>query len=432
MNFSKKTFFGLLASLVLIYNIIIFKHAQENSLYSQPRISARPSKSNRISITSQIISKNILTDKLDEFFQTHNKISFIEEQNSLKKISFNEGGGSKEGYGNRLNSIMSSLLIAILIDGQLMVKWPEIESFVNLPIKVFTNKSVLRIDPSYKYVKPSQSWLIKKEITKLMNSSLSPNQAKYVNEDGATYFMELCANPAYFNKLSYYGLVRDETIQSALEVVRKGNDFTENEKQERIFQIGFEVGGNLLNRFWRPNQQIMNDVEAYLSEMFKNKIVIGFQLRYLYLNDYDQEKFINCALDVEQEYLLSDKNLSSNSFKWFLTGDSQEKMDLIIKKYPQKAFSTSKYPVGHIGEENKGFHRTILDVELLSKCNELIFTGGSTYGWIAAMKMLSLPLYIEGKNLTSITMKKCVRSTFSEPPSWGPNKQLPFERNAVF
>ena len=150
------------------------------------------------------------------------------------------------------------------------------------------------------------------------------------------------------------------------------------------------------------------------------------------MNDYDPEKFINCALDVEREYLLKDKSLSSDSFKWFLTGDSQDKMDQIIKKYPTKAFSTNKYQLGHIGEQNVGYHRTILDVELLSKCDELIVTGGSTYGWIAAMKMLKLPLYIEGKNLTTITMNKCVRSRFSEPPSCGPNSALPFSRNSVF
>ena len=30
------------------------------------------------------------------------------------------------------------------------------------------------------------------------------------------------------------------------------------DKQEKVFKVGFKVGGNLLNRFWRPNKPIMN------------------------------------------------------------------------------------------------------------------------------------------------------------------------------
>jgi hypothetical protein len=101
----------------------------------------------------------------------------------------------------------------------------------------------------------------------------------------------------------------------------------------------------------------------------------------------------------------------------------------MISMYPKKAFSTSKYSIAHIGEQKTAFHRTLLDVELMSKCNELIFTGGSTYGWLAAMKMLKLPYYIEGKNVTTVTMSKCVKSTFSDPPSYTHNVK---DRYAVF
>jgi hypothetical protein len=57
----------------------------------------------------------------------------------------------------------------------------------------------------------------------------------------------------------------------------------------------------------------------------------------------------------------------------------------------------------------------MLDVELLSLCDELIVTGPSTFGWVAAMKSLKLPLFINGHNRT----EKCLRSKLSDPPSGG-------------
>ena len=41
----------------------------------------------------------------------------------------------------------------------------------------------------------------------------------------------------------------------------------------------------------------------------------------------------------------------------------------------------------HISDDPNGYYRTFLDVELLSKVNdELIITGGSTFGFVAAIK----------------------------------------------
>jgi hypothetical protein len=422
MQFKHKIFLLLCCCLSLIYS---FKKIQVSFLYSKL--------TNNIDAPTNVQTPPTTTNTnkdLNEFFKIHESMSRIDEASPLKRISFNEGGLSQEGYGNRLNSITSSLLVAVLTGSQLMVRWPEVESFVELPIKVFTNKSVIQSkDSSYEPIRPTQSWRIKKEIDKLMQTKLVPNKNKYIYIEGGTYYMEICTNPVYFDKLLQYGLVREASVTAALDIIKRGRDASDYEKQEKLFQVGFEVGGNLINKFWMPSKQIMSDVDAYVKEMFLNKIVIGFQLRFLYMNAFDPIKFFNCALDIENEYRQRDTSLESNSFRWFLTGDSQEKLNQMISMYPKKAFSTSKYSLAHIGEQKTAFHRTLLDVELMSKCNELIFTGGSTYGWLAAMKMLKLPYYIEGKNLTKVTMNKCVKTTFSNPPSYTHNVK---DRYGVF
>jgi len=53
-----------------------------------------------------------------------------------------------------------------------------------------------------------------------------------------------------------------------------------------------------------------------------------------------------------------------------------------------------------------GFRRAVLDIELLSKCDEVIVTSGSTFGWLAAMKTLKMPYYVSGK---SDKIMKCTR-----------------------
>ena len=75
---------------------------------------------------------------------------------------------------------------------------------------------------------------------------------------------------------------------------------------------------------------------------------------------------------------------------------------------------------------NKVFsqHRAILDVKLLSLCNELIVTGGSTFGWVASMKSLKLPMYINGQN----RMNKCLRASLSDPPSGGQGPYASFRK----
>jgi hypothetical protein len=123
MQFRNKIFLLLFCCLALMYSI------------RQVRVSFLNSKQLANTIHVSTIGPANAKKDLNEFFQIHERMSRIDEASPLKRISFNEGGFAQEGYGNRLNSITSSLLVAILTGSQLAVRWPEVESFVYLPIK---------------------------------------------------------------------------------------------------------------------------------------------------------------------------------------------------------------------------------------------------------------------------------------------------------
>ena len=50
---------------------------------------------------------------------------------------------------------------------------------------------------------------------------------------------------------------------------------------------------------------------------------------------------------------------------------------------------------------------------MLSRCNEMIVTGGSSFGFIAAMRAKRLPYHFDYKE----NMTECKRATLSHPPS---------------
>ena len=54
------------------------------------------------------------------------------------------------------------------------------------------------------------------------------------------------------------------------------------EKEENLFRVGFEVGGNILNRIWQPHRDLQTEINSYINQMFNlsETFVIGIQMRY--------------------------------------------------------------------------------------------------------------------------------------------------------
>jgi hypothetical protein len=183
--------------------------------------------------------------------------------------------------------------------------------------------------------------------------------------------------------------------------------------QTKFVKVGFEVGGNLLNKLWKPQPNITKEIDRYVNEIFRNHFIIGIQIRSEYITDpIDTKTFLNCANEIEANLTLTNQN-QNKSVKWFIASDIKHMLDRLANEYPDKIV-LSNGSLGHIDlvSHENSYYRAILDVELLSKCDELVLTGGSTFGLVSAMKQLKMPYYINGR----INMNKCVRMSMGDPP----------------
>ena len=325
----------------------------------------------------------------------------------------------EEGYGNKLYSYISSQLIAILTDSNLFVVWKirgsnlSINNYIEAPLNnrfTIINEQII-LNHDLCYVAPRQAWLLNKNTTLLMNTKIKKDCMIYTYPNISAYFMELCCNPVYYDKILNNNLASKETLQLAQKAISNEN-MSETQKQDYLFRVGFEVGGTVLNKFWKPNSYIRDKVEFYVKNEFKENFVIGIQLRYYYLNKlFDTIKFIDCALQIEREHNLKSSLNKKKRFKWFISSDTQSFIDEIFLVYGNRSF-TANGTITHIIDNPDGYEKAIVDMELLSRCDEIITTGGSTFGFVAAMKRGKLPYFVNGKDSN---MKSCLRYSLAYP-----------------
>lgn len=200
----------------------------------------------------------------------------------------------------------------------------------------------------------------------------------------------------------YYNLVRIETILKA----------SENNNLESSLQIGFETASNLMNKFWVLEKSLSDDIERFYEKKFKNNFIIGLQLRYEYLDaEKDTEKFIECALTIENSFLAQKEN-KNKTVKWFISSDKKWAFNKLKSKLGDKLLESEKGVIGHVQVNSDSYYRTLLDNELLARSNEIIITGGSTFGFVASIRKAQLPFYINGK---SKDQGACSRMSLSKP-----------------
>ena len=121
------------------------------------------------------------------------------------------------------------------------------------------------------------------------------------------------------------------------------------------------------------------------------------------MNANDTSVFVKCALDIEKS--------TEKSVKWFVTSDSEAELAKWTASYSSRVITTN---ISHSTNGVKNIARAILDLELLSMCDELLITGCSTFGFISALKSGKYPLLVMGK----VKSVKCQRFTFRDPLMW--------------
>ncbi len=377
------------------------------------------------------------SDQLVKYADIHKGILGSSDVN--RKIVFS--GEIKEGYGNRLYTFLSSLLIALLTDSALIVNWRGIEKYIEPPIDILYVKNAHGCSKSSKEtpfeMKAQYAWKSHKDINSIIKTEIPVNHNKFLYKSFDALYMEIACNPNYYEKIRSYNLASEATLDDALHNLN-GKTSSEAEKRAACFKVGFEVGGNLLNRIWTPNKLISDIVNAFVETKFKDNFVIGIQMRYHYLMDGElfTYRFINCALQIENDYLMRGNfSLKSKNVKWFIASDSEKYLKKLTNLYPDKILTASG-PISHI-QNPDGYQRAIIDVELLSKCDEILMTGGSTFAFMGAMKSLRLPYNIDGQQvllnpnhsnklfeifysvLNTIDpppIEKCYRASMDKPP----------------
>jgi hypothetical protein len=330
-----------------------------------------------------------------------------------------------------MNSLISGFTFALMTNSALIVSWSEIDKYIEEPME-----ECFQINPSdnelnYRHRKEYEfpyltynSFAAQKKLEKNWgweNIPLTKNRFLFTGL--CPIFFELCFEKKNYDALLSYGIVSQSTIDKARQVLEKTPPANTDDNLNKLYRVGFEVAHSILNIFWRPSAYLQKEVDYYYEKYFKNNFVIGIQLRlaflffakifqsfqqvffifrYWYAEWADTEVFIKCALDLEKSL--------NKSVKWFVTSDDAGNLNRISMNYSAKMF-TSNGTIAHFVSSTKGYHRTLLDVELLSMCDEIIMTGGSTYGFLSALKSGKYPLFVNGRRRAG----KCDRFSFSNP-----------------
>lgn len=355
-----------------------------------------------------------------ERFAQINTIEWIESRSNKSQISvvFLKTDTTL-GYGNRIYSMLSAFLVAILTDSVLLIDWPGIEANIQPPFELtfdrFNGQStVLDVgnvnDLHYLSTETINSWNPNKQLIQYITIP-EDVQRIFINTTNG-YFFDLCLNRRYLPKLVNYGLVKNETVQRALNSLDQPNLLLE-QKLEFFLLAGFEYAGAILNRHWRLVSSLHEKILNFQQIHLVNKYVIGIQLRYMFVEHSDIELFFKCA---EQAELTAMRSLNKSEFAWYVSTDEPWRLADLQKRYEGKMFM-GEGPVGHIAfskeDEKNVYERTLFDLEMLSQCDELVITGGSTYGFAAAMKSQRKPLYVESFQ----DMKQCQRLNLFRPSS---------------
>ena len=386
---------------------------------------------------SVFVRNDTKTDNYDILLELENfklnQRNIMEKKSKLKLVFNYDTDG---GYCNKLYSFISSLLIAILTKSALIIRWNHIHKHIEEPLYLSFSKfnDTNEFNAEYKkdtihHQGPSYYCYRKnKNMDEHVRTTIPNNTNRIMYNSICPFFFEISSNPIYYDVFLQYGLAKQETIDKARLVFKNLTQYSNDVKMRVFLQVGLEVGGSILNNFWKPKQEIQNLINFYHKTQFQGNYVIGLQIRIEFLQNnlrysdfknethfYDKiiNQFILCALDFEVN-LLQDQYFFKKykSIKWFVISDNMNIVEKVSVLYPNKVIRTNG-TVSHVLHDPNSYSKAILDNELLSKCDELILSSGSSFGFTAALRKQSLPLYVD------LIKDKCSRTDLGDLPTTG-------------
>jgi hypothetical protein len=421
-NISYRYFLKIIIIIIIILVTLIYFNINN---YNYTKVIKATFKFNLINKSND---RNIL---LEKFKLNHKNI--MQGKSDLKLVF---EGYTSGGYCNKLYSLITSLLISILTKSALVIRWNDIDKYIEEPLYLSFFKfnennefnAQYRRDMIY-YPQPSKyAWKKYKNMDELVKTTIFENRNRTLYNSNRPFFFEICTNPIYYDVFLEFGLAKSETINKARNIFKNLTSSSNDLKMRVFLRIGFEVGGNILNYFWKPNRELQNLINYYYQTEFMGNYVIGLQIRVEFLqnniqkNAYKNEnqlyaeilkEFIKCASNLEA-------NLTNNSYfirkyksiKWFVISDTMSIVNTLSSFYPKKVIKTNG-TVSHVVKDPNGYFKAILENELLSKSDELILSSASSFGFVAALRKQIIPLNIDLIN------DKCFRTDFANLPNSG-------------
>ena len=170
-------------------------------------------------------------------------------------------------------------------------------------------------------------------------------------------------------------------------------------------------------RYWRPKPNYQAAIDKMFDTYFKDNFVIGVQIRQEFINfKADIASFFDCALFIEKQYLKECEmtNQKPKPVKWYVACDCPECARGFLKSNISqfnKMMNQTIFGIYLLG--NLYYANALFDVEMLSLCDRMVTTGGSTFGFVPAMKNRNFnrPYYLNGNR----GMKQCEILNFSRP-----------------
>jgi hypothetical protein len=310
------------------------------------------------------------------------------------------------GYGNRLYAFINAFTLALLTESKLILNWKHIDKYIDILEQLESKgEKTFSLNSKFKVYGASprkivfdthtaNAWQKHKNMSQIAASSSVPSSfLEFSNTSLAmlevknynALFFELLAGSSlkmaqFRDKLAACGLL-DRRIADEANKLR--NRFDVNV----MFSAGFSLAHSILNRVWVPTENgVRQLVTKYMEDNdFENSYVIGLHMRFDYMSySSDVTNMILCAINVEKRFMLA-KGIENKKrrVKWFIATDSDRNLRRIKKSFNVqiggKVISTFGR-ISHIDKHGGGYKRTVLDSEVLSRCDELIITGGSTFG----------------------------------------------------
>jgi hypothetical protein len=301
-------------------------------------------------------------------------------------------------------ALLNAFTRALVTNSALIINWTHVDAYIEAPLYKCFQTNFTDNELSFSYMQ-NETWTYPRDSSNTYNPN--KNLAKIYNDNppegitrlrfneiGALFF-DFALNTKYFPIFLDYGLVSNKTLQRAWEVLNASVIVTNRETLSSAYRVGFELAHNIINLFWLPTQLLQQKVDSYVKENFEGRFVIGIQLRYHYLTWEDTYVVLNCAKDLE-------KKSKHKTIKWFISSDDEHYIERVRELFPHKVI-TAYGSIRHVNEDASGFQRALLDLELLSRCDEYIMTGGSTFGFMASLRSGRYPYYVNGR----FEFKKC-------------------------